>query len=345
VRIATARVPNRRLAALPLATILLAALTGCGGGGGDDADDEAFVDLLPSYQYALTNPAGGPAVFTKTVIAPGQTTDVYSFDAGGGSVRGTVNLNTDTLSIGVVTTFTVNWSGGGPTPGNFAVGFTQSASQPSGSAFGLPTSGAYAVTWDGQTITVTFNGGTTIDVALNGAAAQAFTPSQFVALDVGGSAAPDWQRVAARSARALVDVLGRTRGIVAFLEDLNFGEFDSGQRVTTCATIPGSPPAGIAQTGQFVVNELSADDWRTTFTDCFAPFSSPAVGALTTGTLDLQNLVVTDDGSFVVSATLGGAVSDARLRGISESVPGVWSFNGNETRIDGGFRVAFTASP
>lgn len=341
--------PHRPIAVLVLASSLAA----CGGGGGgDDSDD--FFQVLAYYDYAITNPAGAPAPLTRTVIRPGFPGDEYSIDAGTGSIRGRYFTNTADFTIADTTTFTVNWSEGGPTPAVFSVGFTAPASLPSGNF--MPGSGSFAVTWGTDTITVDY--GSTVELALNGGAPVVLTPSEFNLLDIPPSAAPDWQRVAARASHALLDVLARARGTVDFLERVNDGELDSGQAVNACTLIPGTPPAGVGQSGEVVAVELGGGSaYRSTYTDCFITSGAlPTQGILATGTINRNNLVTTVEGSseggnlvefgLVGSAQASGGLSFAlRARTMTESAPGTWTFSGGETLDTGGFSILFTYPP
>ncbi len=340
--------PRFLFARLPVLA-LAALLTGCGGGGGggDDSEDD-FFNVLAFYDYAISNPAGAPAPFTKTVKAPGQPDDVYVVNAGTGTVRGRYFTNDGDLTVAGTTTYSVDWRQGGPAPSGFAIGFTSEASLPANRA--LPISGSFAITWGTDTITVDYapDG---VDVALNGGIPVTFTAPEFLVLDLPASVATDWQRVAARASRALNDLLVQARAVPVFLERVNAGELDSGQSATACTTIPGSPPAGIIQAGELVSVELGGGDrYRTTFTDCFSRSGSQAtIGFLGTGTVDRNNLVTTVNGGSQGGALVefgfvapGGISLDTLLRVLEESSPGVWTFNGNETAVNGGFSILYT---
>lgn len=341
---------DRRTSGLCIPALLAAAvLGGCGGGGGggDDGDDGPGEFLLAQYEFAVTNPAGAPAPLTRTQLTPGQDPDTYSVDAGTGTIRGLYTLASRNLSVDVATSYTVDWSEGGPVPAQFSVGITSAASYPAGDF--IPGTGAFAVTWGTDTITVQY--GATVQVALNGGAPASFAPFDFLQLDQPVSAAPDWQRVAARASRALVDVLNPVRAAGDFLESVYDGDFDSGQAVNTCATIPGTPPDGVGQVGEIVTTALGGGDYDTMATDCFGQATgSPTVGVLLSGGIERRNLVSDADGSgaivragFVGSAgSPGGIAYDSRQRTMNEALPGVWVFSGNEVTLDGGFSIEFT---
>lgn len=348
--------PRSRSAAIPASPVrwslvpMAALLASCGGGGGgDDSDD--FFQVLAYYDFAITNPSGAPAPLTRTVIRPPFPGDEYTIDAGTGSIRGRYFTNDSDFTIADTTTYTVTWSQGGPDPTQFSVGFTSPASFPSGNF--MPVSGSFAVTWGTETITVDY--GFTVELGLNGGPPVVLTPAEFNVLDIPPTSAPDWQRVAARASHALLDVLGRARGVVDFLERVNDGELDSGQSVTPCTMIPGSPPAGIGQSGEVVAVELGGgSQYRSTYTDCFVTSGAqPTRGVLATGTINRNNLVTTVDGGseggslvefgFVGSAQASGGVSFAtRARGMTESAPGTWTFVDGETVDSGGFSIHFT---
>lgn len=329
---------------------LAALLASCGGGGGGGDDSDDFFQVLAYYDYAITNPAGAPAPLTRTVINPGFPGDQYTIDAGTGSIRGRYFTNDGDFTIADTTTYTVNWTEGGPAPALFSVGFTAPASFPSGHF--LPDSGSFAVTWGTDTITVDY--GFTVEVALNGGAPAILTPSEFSVLDRPPSSAPDWQKIASRASRALLYALGSARGVVDLLERVNDGELDSGQSVAACTTIPGSPPAGIGQTGEVVTVELGGgSQYRSTYTDCFITSGAPpTLGVLVTGTINRNNLVTTVEGGnlvefgFVGSAQAAGGLSVAlRARAMTESSPGTWAFSGGETVDSGGFSILFAYPP
>jgi hypothetical protein len=324
------------------------AVAGCGGGGGGD-DDEDVAFLLSQYNYAITNPAGSPASFVRTVITPGQPDDAYSINSGTGSAHGALNLSSGTVTFTDATTFAVTWSQGGPTPAVFSVGFTEGGSLPTGNF--LPGTGAYAVTWNGNTIAVDY--GNSVAVQLNGDPAVLFAPVDFVQLDVAGSAAPDWQRVAARASRAHLDLLAQVRNVGNFLESIYDGDLDSGQAVVTCDTIPGTPPAGVPQVGEAIATDLGGGDYRATGNACFRPSTvSTTTGFLQTGTIDYRSLVFQADATDTIvragfegaASSPGGLTFDTRLRTMTASAPGgTWSFSGAEQQQDGGFSIVFTA--
>jgi hypothetical protein len=324
-------------------------LSGCGGGGGDDEEEE-FTFLLTQYNYAITNPAGAPASFIRTLITPGQTDDVYSINSGTGTVRGALNLSSGTVAFADTTTFTVTWSQGGPSPALFSVGFTEGGSLATGNF--IPVTGAFAVTWNGNTIAVDY--GNTVSVQLNAEPPVLFTPSAFVQLDVAGSAAPDWQRVAARASRAHSDLIVQVRSVAGFLEAIYDGELDSGQAVVTCDTINGTPPAGVPQVGEAVATDLGADNYRTSGNSCFRQSSlSTTSGFLLSGTTEFRNLAFESDADgaivragFEGTAVIpGGVTLDTRTRSMTApAAGGAWSFSGAEQLQDGGFSIIFTAS-
>lgn len=327
-----------------------ALLTACGGGGGGNDDEEDFFNVLAFYDYAISNPAGGPPPVTKTVRAPGQPDDVYTINAGTGTIRGRYTGSTENLTVAATTTYTVNWSGGGPAPATFTVAFTSEGSLPSN--LNRLTNGNFAVTWGANTITVDHNQGD-VQVALNGGAPVTFPFTNYAVLDLPGVVAEDWQRVAARASRALTETLVNARAVPAFLERVNNGDLDSGQDVTVCESIPGTPPVGVMQTGEDRAEELSGGDrYRTTFDDCFFPSAFvDDVGFIGNGTVDRVNLTTTVNGGpggsliefgFVAP---GGVIYDTTLGIVTESTPGVWTLDGNTTEVTGGWSILFTYPP
>jgi hypothetical protein len=331
-------------------TVLLAGclvLSACGGGGGGDDEDEEVVNLVATYNFAITNGPGAPDAYVRTeTVASGPPDDVYSLDAGTGSIRGSFVRSSLAITIAAATTYTVDWTGRGPTPAAFTVSFTQDASFPTGNF--LPSTGAFAVTWGTDTITVDY--GNTVFVALNGGAPVGFTPFDFALLDSATSVAPDWQRVAARASGALLDVIAQVRPTAVLLEGIYDGEFDLGPVVVPCPAIPGSPPAGIPQVGDITTTDLGGDDYRTTATACFSLASGQTTGALFGGTLERRNLVSTVTNGLLTRAGFegtasvpGGLVFDRSTRLLTESAPLVWTFLTAETRDSGGFSLVFTA--
>jgi len=327
---------------------LTALLTACGGGGGGDDDEDDFFNVLAFYDYAISNPPGGPAPVTKTVRAPGQPDDTYSINAGTGTIRGRYTGSTEDLTIAATTTYTVDWSGGGPAPTSFTVAFTSPGDLPRN--LNRLTNGSFAVTWGTDTITVDHNQAD-VQVALNGGVPVTFPFTNYAVLDLPGVVAEDWQRVAARASRALTETLLQARAVPVFLDRVNDGELDSGQAVTVCQSIPGAPPAGVMQTGEDRAEELSGgDQYRTTFDDCFFPSTLvDDVGFVANGTVNRVNLV-TDPVSGGQGSSLlefgfvapGGVTYDTLLQVATESTPGVWTFDGNETEVTGGWSILFT---
>jgi hypothetical protein len=330
---------------------LTALLTACGGGGGGGGDEDEFFNVLAFYDYAISNPAGGPVPVTKTVRAPGQPDDTYSINAGTGTIRGRYTTSTENLTIAATTTYTVNWSAGGPAPASFAVAFTGQGDLPSN--LDRLTNGSFAVTWGADTITVDHNQAD-VQVALNGGAPVTFPFTNYAVLDLPGVVAEDWQRVAARASRALTETLLQAKTVPSFLERVNDGELDSGQAVTVCESIPGTPPAGVMQTGENRAQELGGGtQYRTTFDDCFFP--SPFVndvGVIANGTIDRVNLVTDPTSGGEGSSLLefgfvapGGVTYDTLSQFATESAPGVWTLDGTEIEVTGGWSILFTYPP
>lgn len=332
----------------PLPVLLLVAgLTACGGGGGGFDDEDDFFQILAYYDYAVTNPAGAPPPLTRTIVNAGSPTNVYSIDAGTGTVRGRYFTADRNLSFTNTSTYTVNWSGGGPLPALLFVGVTANGSFPTGNF--IPVSGALAITWGLETITVQY--GNAVQIALNEGVPLQFTPFAFSELDL-DTAAPDWQRVASRASRALVDLLTEVRNNVGFLERVYNGDLDSGQAVTACTTIPGTPPPGVTnQTGEIIAQELNTRNYRNTANECFMS-ATPNFGLLLDGTVDLRNLATTVDNGVLVGFSLlgapgqpGGVSFDFDLISLQQTLPGVWNFSGGQRSTTGGYNLAFQYPP
>lgn len=332
-----------------LAVIPATLFLGCGGGGDDDEDDEeAPVVLLSEYNYAITNSAGAPAPFERSQLTNGAVTDAYRVNAGAGSIRGRYVRSSGSFTIATSTTYSVDWNVGGPSPGQFSVSFTEQASLPRSNF--QPGSGAYTVSWNGNTIRVAY-GASTTEVSLNGAAPIAFAPVDFANLRNSTSAAPDWQRVASLASGALVDVLRRAAAVAALLEVIHDGGLDSGQAVAACTEFPGAPPPGIGQRGEVVATNLGGDNFRSTANDCFSRGAGQPIGVLGTGTVDYRNLVLTESGSSVTragfegtAARSGGVTYNLRERFVREAAPMVWQFENFESRLAGGFSLVFSAT-
>lgn len=185
---------SRRI--VPVGAVIALIAAGCGGGGGgddggDDSDDPLF--LLAQYGYAISNPAGAPAAFTRTNVFVNEPESEFEVNAGTGSIRGVYVRSSGAFTISPVTTYTVDWVAGGPVPSRFSVAFDEEASLAANNF--QPTGGAFTVTWGSEVIRVTY-GSQTTDLSLNGAPAESFTPVDFTELRFTSSGAPDWQRVA-----------------------------------------------------------------------------------------------------------------------------------------------------
>lgn len=332
-----------RATALAPAALLTALLTACGGGGGSSFDDGG-ASLLTVYNYEVTNPGGGPASLVRTLITPELPDDVYAINAGVGTVVGAYSRATGNFTVSDATTFTVNWSGAGPVPAQFSVAVTAELAL----AFGdfQPDEGAFAVTWGEDIIAVEYDANPAGDtrITLNDDAPVLLTPVTFNQLDEPGTVAPDWQRVAARSSQAVLDLLNQVRSMAGFMEDVFDGQLDNDQSFT-CEAIPGVPPGGVLNPGTLDRDNLGGDDYLIDATDCFNPSSIVStVGFLANGTISYQNLgSVANDDDVITRASLDQVVLDTTVEQLSEGGGGNWNFTGNATLYDGGFALEFTA--
>ncbi|MCC5793668.1 MAG: hypothetical protein JJT85_02900 [Chromatiales bacterium] len=337
---------NRRLFLSMAGTALLAA--GCGGssGSGNGGSDPGIGGtLLPAYAFSITSPEGAGAPFSLTRVAPQLQADSWSLDAGSGSISGLIERTSRDVSFSDSTSFSVAWTQGGPQPAAFSVVATTGGSLFPGSP--LPSDGSLAVTWGSESIVVTL--GTTVLLQLNDEAPVAVSLSNLLALDADG-AGPDWQRVGARAARALTEMLQLARSSMDFLERINAGDFASGMQARSCDAFPGSPPAGFQAQGESVVTELGPGTWESTGTDCLFLGTQ---NVLANANLLYRNLQVSNGPSgTIVSVAFaptpgvpGGLLfTDARLSAVAESSPGSlqWVFTGTELRRDGGFAISFS---
>ena len=327
----------------PIFAMLL--LTACGGGGGGGGDDEPDPFLSASYDFEVTNPAGAPPPLTNVGIQDGNPVDQYSVDAGTGSFRGRYTVDSEDVGVFTTTTYTVDWTLGGPVPTLSTVAVTQ---QPTWELTRqTPSNGALAITWNNQVITVTYDLDT-VDVALDGGVPVSWPIASFLTLDQPDSASPDWQQVAGRASRAMSLMVSQVRSNATFMGMLVDGALDSGPDIVTCESIPGTPPLGIRQTGEVVTSELNPADFRVTQDDCFVPTSQANIGFLLTGTTDRENLQFTVESGGLVSQagftgsaqTPGGVELDTRRRIINETA-GAWDFTDSEATLSGGYSILF----
>ncbi len=333
---------------IPVLLILVPAtlMVGCGGGGGDDDEDEDVpAPLLAEYDYTITNSTGAPAFFERSSLSNGVASETYRVSAGAGGIRGRYVRSSGSFTITTSTAYAVDWTVGGPSPSQFNVSITAQASLRR-SDF-QPESGAYSVSWNGNSIGVTY--GPTTRVSLNGATPVEFAPVDFSLLR-SSTTAPDWQRVASMASGGLVDVLRRAAAVGSFLEAINDGALDSGQSVVACTEFPGAPPPGIGQRGEIVSTDLGGDNFRNTFNDCFSRNQGQPVGVVVTGTVDNRNLVTTESSTAVTragfegtAARSGGVTYNVRNRFVRETAPMVWQLEDFENRVAGGYSLVFTA--
>jgi hypothetical protein len=321
---------SRSGASLPLVLALAAFLAACGGGGGSSFQGGG-AKLLAVYDFAVTNPGGGPGSLVRTLVTPELPDDIYALDAGTGTVQGQYSLATGDFTVADSTTFNVDWSGNGPVPAEFSVGVTAELAQ----AFGdfQPRDGALAVEY-------AVNPAGDTRIALNDGEPVLLTPAAFNQLDEPGTVAPDWQRVAARSSRVLVDLLDQVRGMAGFVEDVLDGQLDNDQSFR-CDSIPGIPPGGVLNPGTLDRSNLGGDDYLVDATDCFS--QAGTTGFLSNGTITVQNLdSEEDEDDVVIRAGVDRILVDTAVERLSES-GGNWNFTGDATFYGGGFSLEFTA--
>ena len=359
--------PWRTLWLIPVSifAVLTIVATG-GGGGGDDGGgliddvDPGPVNLLPTYNFFLTNLSDGSLLtvqrsgggigvpFTVSIDIDGllaNTVDISVFDIN------EVSFLSYAARAGSGFDLIVTSGAQDPLEGTIAVTLTEDLTfdvvgEP-------PASGAFTVVTPTESVTVTVVAGG-VELSLDGGAAVSYTWDEFASL-LDDEAQETWLRRASLAGGALEFLYGYFFDVADILDELELVTL-SNPMVESCDMFTGTPPDGVLAQGEISVTwtgsgELSdGDDFTWEFNQCWFDDMFSTTDELLDGTVLLQDYTETinfdtntlfEIGFGGLSGQPGGVIFDLT---VSETVEdgGVFTIS-DVFVITGGFAMIIQA--
>lgn len=354
--------PWRALWLLPVSVFAVLTIVATGGGGGGDDGigpiddvDPGPVNLLPSYNFFITNlpgdnlltvqsPPGDPIPFAVSMDIDGLLANTLDIS---------VNANNEVTFLSFVarasSRFDLIVTSGGldPLDGTIAVILTEDLTF---DVIGAPpTSGAFNVIIPTETVAVTIVAGG-VQLSLNGGEAVSYTWDEFENL-FDDDAQETWLRRASLAGGAFEFLYGYFFDIADILDELELVTLTN-PLVENCDMFTGSPPDGILAQGEISVTwtgsgELSpGDDFSWEFNQCWFDDLNDVTDELFDGTVLLQDYTETIDfntntligiGFGSLSGEPGGVIFDLT---VSETFENNGVFTISDTMaISGGFAM------
>ena len=332
-----------------------------GGGGGDDGGssiddiDPGPVNLLPTYNFFLTNLSSPSSSLLTATLASGIT---VSFDIDG-LLANTLDISADSNNnvtflsyaarAGSSFDLLVMSMGASPLDARITVTLTQDLTF--GGIGVPPASGAFNVVVPAGTVRVIAIGGG-VQVGLNDNEAVFYTWDEFAAL-LDDENQDLWLRQTSLAGGAFEFLYGYFFDIADILDELELITLTN-PLVESCDMFTGSPPDGVLAQGQITVTwtgsgELSdGDDFTWDFNQCWFDEPNDVTDELLDGTVLLQDYTETVDfntntlfeiGFGGLSGQPGGVIFDLT---VSETVEnnGVFTISPDDViRIHGGFAM------
>ncbi len=358
--------PWRTLWLIPVLVfgVLTIVATG-GGGGGDDSggpigggDDPGPVNILPTYNFFLTNLQDTDGGLLTVSLGSGLT---VSFDIDGllaNTVDVSVDASNEVTFLSYVarasTGFDLIVSSGGllPIDGTITVTLTEDVPVNVGAP---PTSGAFDVAFLFETVSVSVVAGG-VELSLNGGEAVPYTWDEFENL-LDDDAQEDWLRRASLAGAAFEFLYEYFFNVADILDELELATLTN-PLIESCDMFTGTPPAGVLAQGEITVTwtgsgELSTgDDFNWQFNQCWIDEPNDTTDELLNGTVLLENYTETVDfntnnlfeiGFGGLSGQPGGVIFDLT---VSETVEenGVFTIAADDVvTITGGFAMIIQA--
>lgn len=285
--------------------VLSIVATGGGSGGngsnGGDFDDDGPVNIMPTYNFFLTNLPGDNLL---TAVVGGELTvsiDIDGLFANRLDLAVDVNNNVTLLSYIARTSsgFDLLVSSGGVSPldGSVSVILTEDISGTVGDA---PISGAFNVIIPGETVTVNIIA-TGVQISLNGGVAVEYTWDEFEAL-FEDDVQETWQRRASLASAAFEFMYELFFTVTDALDELELVTL-SNPTTAMCDMFTGSPPAGVLAQGNTTITWLGSGeladgddfDWR--FNQCWFDDATDIIDELVDGVITLENYTESVDSS------------------------------------------------
>jgi len=269
--------PWRLLSLFPIAILAVLSIIATGGDGdgdGGNGDVDPPLNILPTYNFFLTNMVGDALL---TVSVGDLFTISVDFD---GLFPGSVDLDVDAADNVTFLSYivrqgarfdpTVSSIGESPLDGTFAVIVTEEIGAMIDDA---PASGAFNVVTAAETVAVSIFGDG-VQLSLNGGDPVAYTWDEFTDL-IDDETQETWQRRAALAAGSFEFMLDLFFSVADTLDDLEAVTFNN-PLVEVCDMFTGSPPDGVLAQGDTTVTWLGSgelspgDDFDWQFNQCWS---------------------------------------------------------------------------
>jgi len=294
--------PWRLLSLFPIAILAVLSIIATGGGsdgdggsGGGGGDVDPPLNILPTYNFFLTNLVGD-ALLTVSVG------DMYTVSVDvAGLFPGSVDLGVDAANNVTFLSYiarqsarfdlTVSSIGESPLDGTFAVTVTEDMGAMVGDA---PGSGAFSVVIPAETVVVSILGDF-VQLSLNGGDPVDYTWDEFTDL-IDDETQETWQRRAALAAGSFEFMLDLFFSVADTLDDLEAVTFNN-PLVEVCDMFTGSPPEGVLAQGDTTVTWLGSgelspgDDFDWQFNQCW----TDSTYELLDGVVNLEDYTETID--------------------------------------------------
>lgn len=295
---------RRGLWLLPVAMLAVLSIIATGGGGNgggnfDDDDDDQPVNLLPTYNFFMTNLAQGGLLTVAVGQQMSVAVDIDSLFAGSVDVVADANLNVTFLSYIARRTsrfdMIVSTVDESPLDGTITVRLTEDLA---GDVWSPPTSGAFDVVAVGQTVSVTVTA-TGVWMSLDGGEAVEYTWDDFTAL-VDDDTQETWQRRASLAANAFEFMYELFFTIADELDQLEAVTLSS-PLIASCDMFTGTPPAGVLAQGEVTLTWLGSgelsdgDDFDWQFNQCWIDIPGETIDEFIDGSILLENYTETVD--------------------------------------------------
>ena len=358
--------PWRALWLIPVSVFAVLTIVATGGGGGDDDGgglvddvDPGTVNLLPSYNFFLTNLSDTSSSLLTASLAIGINVSIDIDGLLANSVDISVDANNEVTFLSYVARagsrfdLLVMSMGASPLDARIMVTLTEDLTF---DVIGAPpASGAFDVVVPFGTVSVTVVADG-VELSLNGAEAVSYTWDELANL-LDDESQELWLRHASLAVGAADFLYGYFFDVADILDELELVALTN-PLVESCDMFTGSPPDGVLAQGEITVTwtgsgELSdGDDFTWEFNQCWfdEPFS--ITDELLDGTVLLENYTETIDfdtntlfeiGFGGLSGQPGGVIFDLT---VSETVEdnGVFTISAEDViRIWGGFAMIIQA--
>jgi hypothetical protein len=358
--------PWRALWLLPVTVFAVLSIVATGGGGGGDDGggsiddvDPGPVNLLPTYNFFLTNVSDPEIALLTASLVSGIN---VSFDIDGllaNSIDISVDSNNEVTFLSYVARRSSRFDlivmsmGASPLDARIVVTLTEDLTF---DVIGAPpTSGSFDLTVPAGTVSVTVETGG-VELSLNGGVAVSYTWDQVANL-LDDETAELWLRHASLAVGAADLLYGYFFDVADILDELELITLTN-PLVESCDMFTGSPPVGVLAQGELSVTwtgsgELSdGDDFIWDFNQCWFDEPNDVTDELLDGTITLENYTETVDfdtntlfeiGFGGLSGQPGGVIFDLT---VSETVEdnGVFTIAADDViNIWGGFAMIIQA--